>query len=589
MRKFNLFLVCGILTAMFFATGCNNNEPERPAVPDPPGTVRLLMRDVYNGNTWITPDYFTGSIGMRNENFVWQAWGTSIQFASVGEVRGLGEITEIPTSGWANQVAIVPGHGYIARQNSNHIRMYVVDWIVGLMGEIIGAEIQFQSPFESTEPEANMLVFETEGGNRNITVFSNENWTITRTDNANWYTVYPLSGERNATVAITITEQSLEQRETTLIFNSGGIEFATAVIRQESGVPFIQLDRNTLNFGRGGGTQNITVSSNDSWTISGGADWLTVSPQSGTRNTAITVTATQNGIAEAREATLTFSSETQTATVTITQEAALPVIQLNRNTLNFNSVGGNQTVTVSSNGNWTVSGGADWLTVSPQSGTGNVTVTISATANPIILSRTSVLTFRHGTLTATLNITQEARPFDDNPQGLVINGVRWATRNVGTPGAFAASPEAPGMFYQWNRRTGWSATGSVSGWNSNPSTTVNWARANDPCPSGWRVPTIAEINTLGDTNNVGIGLWTSANGTYGLIVIDNNNGNIIFLPAVGWRNVANGALNDAGFVGRYWSGTSTDGGAFHLLFNAQEIATVAWNRGNGFSVRCVAE
>ena len=42
--------------------------------------------------------------------------------------------------------------------------------------------------------------------------------------------------------------------------------------------------------------------------------------------------------------------------------------------------------------------------------------------------------------------------------GVIINEIIWATRNVDAPGTFAAKPEAPGMFYQWNRKVGWSAS-----------------------------------------------------------------------------------------------------------------------------------
>jgi len=38
--------------------------------------------------------------------------------------------------------------------------------------------------------------------------------------------------------------------------------------------------------------------------------------------------------------------------------------------------------------------------------------------------------------------------------GVVINGVKWATRNVDKPGTFVANPEDFGMLYQWNRRVG---------------------------------------------------------------------------------------------------------------------------------------
>ena len=41
--------------------------------------------------------------------------------------------------------------------------------------------------------------------------------------------------------------------------------------------------------------------------------------------------------------------------------------------------------------------------------------------------------------------------------GVLINGVRWATRNVDTPDTFAENPESAGMLFQWNRRKGWNA------------------------------------------------------------------------------------------------------------------------------------
>jgi len=57
-------------------------------------------------------------------------------------------------------------------------------------------------------------------------------------------------------------------------------------------------------------------------------------------------------------------------------------------------------------------------------------------------------------------------------EGVTINGVTWATRNVNAPGTFAEKGSDAGMLYQWNRRIGWSSTkpltSSPSGhsWNS---------------------------------------------------------------------------------------------------------------------------
>ena len=83
--------------------------------------------------------------------------------------------------------------------------------------------------------------------------------------------------------------------------------------------------------------------------------------------------------------------------------------------------------------------------------------------------------------------------------GVDINGVTWATRNVGMPGTFAASPEDPGMFYQWNRRVGWSSTDPMvnsdggTEWNDTLDESDTWEKENDPCPSGWHVPTKQDL------------------------------------------------------------------------------------------------
>jgi len=38
-------------------------------------------------------------------------------------------------------------------------------------------------------------------------------------------------------------------------------------------------------------------------------------------------------------------------------------------------------------------------------------------------------------------------------EGVVINGVKWATCNVDNPGTFVNRPETTGKIYQWNRKT----------------------------------------------------------------------------------------------------------------------------------------
>ncbi len=175
-------------------------------------------------------------------------------------------------------------------------------------------------------------------------------------------------------------------------------------------------------------------------------------------------------------------------------------------------------------------------------------------------------------------------------EGVIINGVKWATRNVSGPGRFANKPEYAGMFYQWNNKTGWAATGDVTDWNNNASVGNVWEKVNDPSPAGWRVPTLDEIKSLLDSDNVS-NEWVIENGINGRRFVDKNTGNSIFMPAVGYRDYSIGKLNNATFSGRYWcSKQSERSTAYFLDFDSYGVeCTGYYYRTNAFSIRCVAE
>jgi len=183
-------------------------------------------------------------------------------------------------------------------------------------------------------------------------------------------------------------------------------------------------------------------------------------------------------------------------------------------------------------------------------------------------------------------------------KGVVINGVKWATRNVDKPGTFVANPEDFGMLYQWNRRVGWSVTDPMinsdggTDWDSTIPEGTMWKKSNDPSPVGWRVPTSGEIYKLLDTEKV-TNEWTTLNGVNGRKFTDRISGKSIFLPAVGCRDGhGNGSLYGVGSISDYWSSTHTKSeygdGAFSLSLHKNGV----WNIGglpNGFSVRPVAD
>ena len=145
-------------------------------------------------------------------------------------------------------------------------------------------------------------------------------------------------------------------------------------------------------------------------------------------------------------------------------------------------------------------------------------------------------------------------------EGVVINGVRWATRNVDMPGTFAENPENKGSHFIWDE-----------------------AR-NNPCPTGWRAPTVWELRSLHNT----IGKCTTLNGINGRFF--GAYPNQVFLPAAGLRNPI-GTLGSAGW-GYYWSNTKNEhtvlGGYVLWFFANTHSGVVGINGVNGVSVRCVS-
>ena len=180
--------------------------------------------------------------------------------------------------------------------------------------------------------------------------------------------------------------------------------------------------------------------------------------------------------------------------------------------------------------------------------------------------------------------------------GVVIDGIRWATRNVDAPGTFAATPECAGMLFQWNKRRGWNATSeTVEGWDNNFPlySDIVWEAVNDPCPAGWRVPTSEELALLVWRGNVHSGEWTVQNGTVGLLfgVAPYQ----IFLPAAGYR--WGGMLRGVGDRGLYWGNASSGnsggvmlwfGGVRPVEYRDEDMGVGTSSRHMGYSIRCVA-
>jgi len=120
-------------------------------------------------------------------------------------------------------------------------------------------------------------------------------------------------------------------------------------------------------------------------------------------------------------------------------------------------------------------------------------------------------------------------------KGIIIEGVRWATKNVDVSGVFVISPEKYGEPYTWDE-------------------------AQNACPTGWRLPTQEELQSLIDAG----GNRTKVEEVNGLVFGSENNA--IFLPAAGLCGGNNEIAGQGNFC-TYWSSTSGDDNSAWELFS----------------------
>ena len=139
---------------------------------------------------------------------------------------------------------------------------------------------------------------------------------------------------------------------------------------------------------------------------------------------------------------------------------------------------------------------------------------------------------------------------------------------------------------------------AVSGWSTTSAANNAWRTAggaktvDDPCPSGYRVPTQAQwAGVVANNTAIYTGAWTNSTTYYGssLSFGPNSTTKLLTLPAAGLRGSV-GSLANRGFNGFYWNSTEVSTAANYLLFaNGNVLATNNNNRTSGFSLRCIAE
>ncbi len=188
-------------------------------------------------------------------------------------------------------------------------------------------------------------------------------------------------------------------------------------------------------------------------------------------------------------------------------------------------------------------------------------------------------------------------------------GETWLDRNLGASQVATSSTDhlAYGALFQWGRKIDghecvtW--TNATTGTTTNGTTTtkaddpahsdfittadLDWrvnsddtlwtgtAGANNPCPTGFRLPTETEVQAEVDS-------WPTqdAAGAFG---------SVLKLPVPGYRINSDGLTDQAGILGYYWSSTVDSGEGRMLLFSSSSAGIGPVSKAHGMSVRCIRD
>ncbi|RKZ60827.1 MAG: hypothetical protein DRQ44_12340, partial [Gammaproteobacteria bacterium] len=251
----------------------------------------------------------------------------------------------------------------------------------GITTQIVNLNQDGATPVLIVDPTSANVTAPT--GSIDFSVTSNINWTVL--ESSNWLTATKTD---ETTLHIVYDENlSVTGKSAVITLSGPGVSNQTVTINQDGATPILSVTPGSVITGPEAGSETFTVNSNINWTISEDSDWISATK---TSNTLLTVTFDENLSVDARSAIVTLSGpDVPDRTVTVNQNGAVPVLNVEPTSKNVTANDGTTTFNVSSNIVWNISENVDWLVATKSN---NSTLTISYNENIIVSPRVATVT-----------------------------------------------------------------------------------------------------------------------------------------------------------------------------------------------------
>lgn len=171
----------------------------------------------------------------------------------------------------------------------------------------------------SVSPER--LSFGPDAGTLTLGITANKDWKVSA-DNS-WVTVDKSSGNGNAQVSVSVTKNVSTSSRSAVITVVSEEKSATVSVVQEGAKPYLNLSWTNFDAEAAGGDLSLSIDSNVAWKAEKQAAWVTLTEASGAAGyTTIVVSALENKDTAERSATVTFSGDGVSASITVRQKGA---------------------------------------------------------------------------------------------------------------------------------------------------------------------------------------------------------------------------------------------------------------------------
>lgn len=250
------------------------------------------------------------------------------------------------------------------------------------------------------------LTFDHASSSQTMQIESEASWSASSTS---WLSVSPSSGSAGKTeVTVSVPRNaSVNSRSGSVYFNIAGNNNIEIPVMQE-GVS-LSVSPIDIAFTSFGGSQSLVVESNDNWTIIEKPDWVSVDKSSGDGSAAIEISVAENNTTSEKSGIITIATDDGVTSKTIHVKQGAKTVEYGDATIEYGYAVGTQYISFTTDGNWSLTKDADWISVDRTSGSGSATLGITVEENNTTAMRSGIVSLSIADKSFTISINQDCK------------------------------------------------------------------------------------------------------------------------------------------------------------------------------------